>query len=44
MGVVELFDKGTGEFTDVDEAVLGYLVQMASAAVERTQLYFKTAP
>jgi len=43
LGIVELFDKSTGEFTEVDEAVLVHLAQMASAAVERTQLYVKTA-
>jgi Phosphoserine phosphatase RsbU, N-terminal domain len=43
LGMVELFDKNTGEFTEVDEAVLVHLAQMASAAVERTQLYLKAA-
>lgn len=42
LGAVELFDKREGEFTEVDEAVLVHLAQMASAAVDRTQLYLDT--
>lgn len=33
----KVFDKMTGEFSDVDAAVLVHLAQMASAAVERAQ-------
>ena len=39
MGLVQLFDKQDGEFSELDEAVLVQLAQMASAAVERAQLY-----
>jgi GAF domain-containing protein len=37
--VVQLFDKDDGDFTELDEEVLMQLVQMASAAVERADLY-----
>ena len=36
---IQLFDKQHGDFTADDEAALVHLAQMASAAVERTQLY-----
>jgi GAF domain-containing protein len=39
LGVVQLFDKDDGDFTELDEEVLVQLVQMASAAVERADLY-----
>jgi hypothetical protein len=39
LGAIQLFDKHTGDFTREDEALLVYLAQMASAAVERTRLY-----
>jgi serine phosphatase RsbU (regulator of sigma subunit) len=39
LGTIQLFDKLHGDFTDVDEAVLLHLAEMASAAVERAQLY-----
>jgi serine phosphatase RsbU (regulator of sigma subunit) len=39
LGAIHLFDKLDGNFTDVDEAVLLHLADMASAAVERAQLY-----
>jgi GAF domain-containing protein len=39
IGSIELFGKPGGGFTELDEAVLAQLAQMASAAVERTQLY-----
>lgn len=39
LGLIQAFDKQGGDFSDVDEAVLMQLAQMASAAVERTQLY-----
>lgn len=39
LGTIEAFDKLEGDFTDLDEAVLVQLAQMAAAAVERAQLY-----
>jgi hypothetical protein len=39
LGFVEVFGKQDGKFGELDEAVLGQLAQMASAAVERTLLY-----
>ena len=39
LGSLQLFDKYEGAFTDIDGAVLGQLAQMASAAVDRAQLY-----
>jgi hypothetical protein len=39
LGTIEVFDKTNGEFNEVDAAVLVHLAQMASAAVERAQLY-----
>ena len=39
IGLIQLFGKEGGEFTDLDEAVLVQLAQMAAAAVERAQLY-----
>lgn len=39
LGLIQAFDKQTGEFSELDEATLVQLAQMASAAVERTQLY-----
>ncbi len=39
LGAIQLFDKQHGDFTADDEAALVHLAQMASAAVERTQLY-----
>jgi Phosphoserine phosphatase RsbU, N-terminal domain len=39
LGVIQLFDKQDGDFSDLDEAVLVQLAQLASAAVERVQLY-----
>jgi hypothetical protein len=38
-GLIHVFDKQAGDFSELDEAVLVQLAQMASAAVERTQLY-----
>jgi hypothetical protein len=38
-GRLEACDKTSGTFTEVDAAVLVHLAQMASAAVERTQLH-----
>jgi GAF domain-containing protein len=39
IGSIRLWGKHDGEFTELDEAVLAQLAQMASAAVERAQLY-----
>ena len=39
LGVVELFDKRDGAFSTLDQELLGQLAQMASAAIERMQLY-----
>ena len=39
LGAIQLFDKQRGEFTKEDEAVIVYLAQLASAAVDRAQLY-----
>jgi len=41
-GVITLVDKRRGAFSELDEAVLAQLAQMASAAVERTQLYLRS--
>lgn len=38
-GLIQVFDKQEGDFSELDEAVLMQLAQMASAAVERAQLY-----
>jgi hypothetical protein len=39
LGTIEVSDKTTGRFSDVDAAVLVHLAQMASAAVERARHY-----
>ena len=39
IGLIQAFDKHSGEFSELDEAILVQLAQMASAAVERAQLY-----
>lgn len=39
LGTIEVADKASGEFSDVDAAVLVHLAQMASAAVERARHY-----
>lgn len=39
LGLIQAFDKQTGDFSELDEAILVQLAQMASAAVERAQLY-----
>ncbi|MBA3365738.1 MAG: hypothetical protein H0U03_08145 [Actinobacteria bacterium] len=39
LGSIQLFGRHEGEFTEVDEAVLVNLAQMAAAAVERAWLY-----
>jgi GAF domain-containing protein len=43
LGLIQAFDKHEGEFTELDEAVLVQLSQMAAAAVERAQLYERGA-
>jgi hypothetical protein len=39
IGSVELVEKVEGDFTDLDQAVLVHIAQMASAAIERIRLY-----
>ena len=39
LGAVQCFDKGEGQFSAEDESALVHLAQMASAAVERAQIY-----
>ena len=39
LGLIQVFDKQEGDFSELDEALLMQLAQMASAAVERAQLY-----
>jgi GAF domain-containing protein len=39
LGLIQLFDKPDADFSELDEAVLVQLAQMAVAAVERAQLY-----
>jgi GAF domain/Phosphoserine phosphatase RsbU, N-terminal domain len=39
LGLIQAFDKQTGDFSELDEAILTQLAQMASAAVERVQLH-----
>lgn len=39
LGLIQAFDKQSGDFSELDEAILVQLAQMASAAVERAQLY-----
>ena len=39
LGLIQLFDKRDADFSELDEAVLVQLAQMAAAAVERVQLY-----
>jgi hypothetical protein len=39
LGTIEVCDKTSGEFNDVDAAVLVHLAQMSSAAVERARHY-----
>jgi signal transduction histidine kinase/ActR/RegA family two-component response regulator len=39
IGLIQLSDKYSGEFTSEDEAIIIQLAQMASVAVENTQLY-----
>jgi hypothetical protein len=44
LGLIQAFDKQTGDFSELDEAILLQLAQMASAAVERAQLYRRIQP
>ena len=39
LGSIHVIDKDGADFSELDEAVLVHLAQMASAAVERAQLY-----
>jgi signal transduction histidine kinase/ActR/RegA family two-component response regulator len=39
IGLIQLSDKYTGEFTESDEDILVQLAQMASVAIENTRLY-----
>jgi GAF domain-containing protein len=39
LGSIHLFDKRDGRFSEVDEAIVLHLAQMASAALERALLY-----
>ena len=39
MGLVQLFDKADGPFTEGDEAILVQIAQMAGVAVENARLY-----
>jgi Phosphoserine phosphatase RsbU, N-terminal domain len=39
LGLIQAFDKEEGDFSELDEAVLVQLAQMAAAAVERALLY-----
>jgi hypothetical protein len=43
LGLIQAFDKQAGDFSELDEAVLLQLAQMASAAVERAQVYRRLA-
>jgi hypothetical protein len=38
-GCLEVFDSETGEFTELDEAMLDHLARLASAALERAHVY-----
>ena len=38
-GSIRVVEKKDGEFTEVDQAVLVHLAQMASAAIDRARLY-----
>ncbi len=38
-GSIQLVDKPDGDFTELDEAILVHLAQMAAAALERARLY-----
>ena len=42
LGSIELFSRREGDFSELDEAILLQLAQMASAAIERAQLYARS--
>lgn len=42
LGAIQVFNKQHGSFTSDHEAALVHLAQMASAAIERTQLYHRS--
>jgi GAF domain-containing protein len=44
LGLIQAFDKQEGAFSELDEAVLTQLAQMASVAVDRAHLYQRTRP
>jgi phosphoserine phosphatase RsbU-like protein len=39
LGSIELVDKADGDFTELDEAIVVHVAQMAAAALERARLY-----
>ena len=39
LGLIQALDKNEGDFSELDEAILVQLAQMAAAAVERARLY-----
>jgi GAF domain-containing protein len=39
LGSMEVVEKTDGDFTELDQAVLAHIAEMASAAIERAQLY-----
>ena len=39
LGLIQLFGRREGDFSELDEAILAQLAQMASAAIERAQVY-----
>lgn len=39
LGLIQVFDRQAGDFSELDEAVVMHLAHMASAAVERAELY-----
>jgi serine phosphatase RsbU (regulator of sigma subunit)/CheY-like chemotaxis protein len=41
VGVLQVADRVSGDFTDADEAILVQLAQMASVAVEKAELYHR---
>jgi hypothetical protein len=41
LGSIVLFGRREGDFSDLDEAILAQLAQMASAAIERAQVYVR---
>jgi hypothetical protein len=43
VGVMHVIDKDAGDFSELDEAVVVHLAEMASAALERARLYAASA-